>query len=52
MTNKNQLTPHTEQKWRHDLVVYLLLLQSYMYSAGFILNFGENGVLGFIQLNM
>ena len=28
MTNKNRLMPHTDQKWRHDLALYLSLLQS------------------------
>ena len=50
MTNKNRLTPHTDQKWRHDLALYLSLLQSYMYRASFILNSGEHEVLRFIQL--
>ena len=53
MTNKNWLTPHTDPKWRHDdIALYLLLSQSYMYRARFILNSGENDVLRFIQLNI
>ena len=52
MTNKNGLTSHTDQKWRHNLALYLPLLQSYMYSARFILNSGEHEVLRFIQLNI
>ena len=52
MTNKNQLTPRTDQKWKHDLALYLSLLQSYMYRARFILNSGEHEVLRFIQLNI
>ena len=51
MTNKNWLTPHTDQKWRHDLALYLSLLQSYMYRARFILNSDEHEVLRFIQLD-
>ena len=51
-TNRNRLTPHTDQKWRHDLALYLSLLQSYMYRARFILNSGEHEVLRFIQLNI
>ena len=49
VTNKNRLTPHTDQKWRHDLALYLSLLQSYMCRARFILNSGEHEVLIFIQ---
>ena len=45
MTNKNRLTPHTDQKWRHDLALYLSLFQIYMYGAKFILNSGEHEVL-------
>ena len=52
MTNKNRLTHHTDQKWRHDLALYLSLLQNNMYSARFIPNSGEHGVLRFIQLNI
>ena len=52
MTNKNRPTPHTDQKWRHGLALYLSLLQSYMYRARFILNSGEHEVLRFIQLNI
>ena len=49
MTNKNRLTPHTDKKWRN---VHLSLLQSYMYSARFILNSGEDEALRFIQLSI
>ena len=49
MTNKNPLTLHTNENLRHDLVLYLLLLQSYMYRARFILDSGEHKVLRFIQ---
>ena len=52
MTKKNGLTSHNDQKWRHNLALYLPLLQSYMYSARFILNSGEHEVLRFIQLNI
>ena len=52
MTNKNRLTPHTDQKWRHDLALYLSLLQSSMFTARFILNSGEHEVLRFIQLDI
>ena len=45
-------TPHADQKWRHELALYLSLLQSYMYRARFILNSGEHEVLRFIQLNI
>ena len=44
--------PHTDQKWRHDLALYLSLLQSYTYRDRFILNPGEHEVLRFIQLNI
>ena len=49
MTNKNPLTLHTNQNLRHDLVLYLSLLQSFMYRARFILDSGEHKVLRFIQ---
>ena len=52
MTNRNRLTPHNGQKRKHDLALYLSLLQSYMYRARFILNSGEHEVLRFIQLNV
>ena len=52
MANKNRRTPHTDQKGRHDLALYLSLLQSYMHRASFILNSGEHEVLRFIQLNI
>ena len=52
MTNKNGLMSHTDQKWRHNLALYLPLLQSYMHSARFIINSGEHEVLRFIQLNI
>ena len=52
MTNKNRLTPHTDQKERHDLALYLSLLQSHMHRARFILKSGEHEVLRFIQLNI
>ena len=52
MTNKNWLTAQTEQKWRHDLVLYLSLLQIYVYRARFILDSGDHEVLRFIQLNI
>ena len=44
MTNKNRLMPHTDQKRRRELLLYLSLLQSYMYRATFILN-SEHEVL-------
>ena len=52
ITNKNGLTPHTDQKRRDKVALYLSLLKSYMYSAKFILNSGEHELLGFIQLNI
>ena len=52
ITNKNRLTPYTDQKRRHELALYLWLLKSYMDSAKFILNSGEHELLGFIQLNI
>ena len=52
MTNKNRQATYTDQKWRHDLELFLSLLQSYIYRARFILNSGEHELLKFIQLNM
>ena len=52
-TNKNRLTPHTDQKRRHDQALYKIHYnKNYMYSARFILNSGEHEVLRFIQLNI
>ena len=52
MPNKNRLTLHIDQNWRHNLALYLSLLQSYMFRDKFILNSGDAGVLRFIQLNI
>ena len=46
MTNKNRLALY------FVIALYLSLLQSYMYSARFILDSGEHVVLRFIQLNI
>ena len=52
MTKKNLLTPRTDQKWRHNIALYLSLLQSYMYRDKFTLNSSEHKALRFIQLNI
>ena len=50
MTNKNRVTPHTDQ--RHDLTLYVSLFQSYMYKLRYILNSCKHEELRFIQLNI
>ena len=49
ITNKNRLTSHTDENWRHDLALYLLL--SFMYRARFIQTSGEHEMLRFVELN-
>ena len=50
ITNKNRLTSHTDEKWRHDLALCLSL--SFMYTARFIQNSGEHEMLRFVELNI
>ena len=49
ITNKNRLTSHTDENWRHDLALYLLL--SFMYRARFIQTSSEHEMLRFVELN-